>query len=281
MWLPWNVALWFAAGLGAVGVTVRSRGRRWLEHALPVARESAIVLVMYAVWRALGEVSIMGTQDALARGRSVWHAERWLHLPNEVTLQRWTLPATWLVRFANGYYIVAHVAPLGIFLVWLFFRHRDRYRGWRNVLGFASLVCLAIQMVPVAPPRMYPDLHFIDTGAVYGPGVYDNIGTNLPGQLSAMPSMHVAWAMIIGIATMRASTSRWRWLGAAHAFLTVFAVTVTAYHWLLDGIVATAVVLVGVALGRWVRVRWPARGSVSEEPRLAARLPRFVRQGSP
>jgi len=281
MWLPWDLALWFAAGLGALGVGVRSKGRRWLDVALPVAREAAVVLTMYAVWRAFGEVTIMGTERALSRGRSVWRAERWLHLPNEVTLQRWTLPATWLVRFANGYYIVAHVAPLGIFLVWLFVRHRDRYAGWRNLLGFTSIVCLAIQLVPVAPPRFFPDLHFVDTGAVYGPGVYDNVGTYLPGQLSAMPSMHVAWAMLIGIATMRVGTSRWRWLGAAHAFLTVFAVTVTAYHWLLDGIVATGVLLVGIGLGRLIRLRWPERVSASGALRLAAPRPRFEQPASP
>jgi hypothetical protein len=110
-------------------------------------------------------------------------------------------------------------------------------------------------MIPVAPPRLYPSLGFIDAGAVYGPRVYDSIGTNLPGQLAAMPSMHVAWAMLIGIACYQASTSRWRWIGPLHAFLTVFAVTVTAYHWLLDGLVATAILLVGMAIGRW----WPWR----------------------
>jgi PAP2 superfamily len=253
MWLPWDLALWFAAVLGAIGVTLRPRGRRVLEVALPVAREAAVVLVMYAVWRALGEVTIMGTERAMSRGRWVWHAERWLHLPNELTLQRWTLHATWLARFANGYYIVAHVAPLGIFLVWLFSRHRDQYARWRNLLGFTSIVCLLIQLVPVAPPRLYPDLHFVDTAAVYGPRVYDSVGTNLPGQLSAMPSMHVAWAVLIGIACYQVSTSRWRWLGPVHAFLTVFAVTVTAYHWLLDGIVAVAILLIGMTVAH----AWP------------------------
>ena len=60
--------------------------------------------------------------------------------------------------------------------------------------------------------------------------------------------MHVAWAMLIGIATMSVSRSRWRWIGAAHALLTVLAVTLTAYHWLLDGIVATAVLLIGMVI---------------------------------
>ena len=253
MWLPWEYALIVAAVLAVGGVVGRRRPRGWLRAAAPTMRESAIVFVLYAVWRLLGEVSVMGTGGAGGRGRWIWDVERWLHLPNELTMQRWTLHATWLVCFANAYYIVAHVAPLGIFLVWLFYRHRDRYVGWRNLLGFSSLACLLIQLVPVAPPRLYPELGFVDTGARYGPRVYDAVGTNLAGQLAAMPSMHVAWAVLIGVASWRASRSRWRWIGPAHALLTVFAVTVTAYHWLADGAVAVAVLAIGVLVGRRLR----------------------------
>jgi len=148
----------------------------------------------------------------------------------------------------NVYYIVFHVAPLGVFLVWLYVRHRERFPHWRNQLGFASLVCQAIQFVPVAPPRFFPQYGFVDTAARYGPAVYHSGGLGDPGQLAAMPSMHVAWAMIVGIGSMSVTRSRWRWLGAAHALLTVMAVTLTAYHWLADGIVATAVLLIGMAI---------------------------------
>lgn len=258
MWLPWEYALIVAAALAIGGSVARTRSRRWLRAAAPTMREAAIVFVLYAVWRLLGEASVMGTGGARGRGRWIWDVERWLHLPNELTLQRWTLHATWLVRFANAYYIVAHVAPLGIFLAWLFYRHRDRYVGWRNLLGFSSLACLLIQLVPVAPPRLYPELGFVDTGARYGPRVYDAVGTNLAGQLAAMPSMHVAWAVLIGVATWRASRSRWRWIGPAHALLTVFAVTVTAYHWLADGIVAGVVLAIGALVGRRLKSVRPA-----------------------
>ncbi|HEX2736873.1 MAG TPA: phosphatase PAP2 family protein, partial [Acidimicrobiia bacterium] len=44
------------------------------------------------------------------------------------------------------------------------------------------------------------------------------------------------------------SRSRWRWLAVTHATLTVFVVTVTANHWLLDGIVAAMLLGVAVAL---------------------------------
>ena len=47
------------------------------------------------------------------------------------------------------------------FLVWLFFRHRDRYPRIRNVLALTTLTCLLIQLIPVAPPRLVPGLHIV------------------------------------------------------------------------------------------------------------------------
>ena len=55
----------------------------------------------------------------------------------------------------------------------------------------------------------------VDTGLVYDQSVYSN---GLPiDQLSAMPSVHVAWAVLVGYYAWRISPSRWRWLGPAHA----------------------------------------------------------------
>lgn len=224
------------------------------------------MFAMYAAWRTIGEVTVMNTDDAFERARQIWRLERWLHLPNELTLQRWTLHSTPLVRFFNAYYIVCHVFPLGIFLVWMYARHRESFAHWRNQLAFVSITCQILQYIPVAPPRLFDDLGFVDTGAKYGPRVYDSVGENTAGQLAAMPSMHVAWAMVIGIATVAVSRSRWRWIGAAHAVFTVLAVTVTAYHWLADGIVATIVLLIGMALARsWNRRRGPQR-TISGRP---------------
>ena len=256
MWLSWQISLWVAAALGIGWAVTRRVDGVWQRQIAPLCKESALVFVIYATWRRLGEVTLLDTRGALGRARWIWHAERWVHLPNEVTLQHWALHAIWLIRAMNVYYIVFHVAPVGIFLIWLFVRHRDKFPYWRNQFAFVSIVCQCIQFIPVAPPRFFPQYGFIDTAAKYGPQVYDNGGTNIAGQLAAMPSMHVAWAMIIGIATMTVTRSKWRWLGAAHATLTVMAVTLTGYHWLLDGIVATSVLLLGMAVAAlWNRSR--------------------------
>ncbi len=251
MWLAADLAFWIAGILGAGWLIVRRRVGPWPDRLTPLTRESALLFAFYGVWRSIGEVTVMSTDGARDRARSIWRAERWLHLPNELTMQRWTLHSTPLVKFFNGYYIVCHVFPLGIFLVWLYVRHRADFSHWRNQLAFVSIVCQVIQYIPVAPPRLFADYGFIDTGAKYGPRVYDAVGEGTAGQLAAMPSMHVAWAMVVGIAAVQVGRSRWRWIGAVHALFTVLAVTVTGYHWLADGIVATAVLVLGMGIARW------------------------------
>jgi membrane-associated phospholipid phosphatase len=82
-----------------------------------------------------------------------------------------------------------------------------------------------------------------------------------------MPSVHVAWAVLVGYYTWRISPSRWRYIGPVHSALMSFIVVATGNHWWLDGIVAVAILslcawaLIGVrkawglALRSWTRSR--------------------------
>ncbi|MEP7024734.1 MAG: phosphatase PAP2 family protein, partial [Actinomycetota bacterium] len=59
-----------------------------------------------------------------------------------------------------------------------------------------------------------------------------------PDQLSAMPSVHVGWAVLVAILIISATRSRWRWLAVAYPAATSLIVVVTANHFWADGIVA-------------------------------------------
>ncbi len=242
MWLPWQWAVGMSAGLAVVAWAppIPLAGRKWWPAGRAVAAETAIVLVLYAVWMRAGQLDPLGTEGGLERGLRVWDVERWLHLPREQWLQRGPLGRATVLQASNLYYAGMHVPAMGVFLVWMFFRHRDRYPVWRTTLALTTLACLVVRYVPVAPPRFYPQLGFADTALEYGQSVYGPPGAGVSGQLAAMPSIHVAWAVLIGAACWRAARSRWRWLGPAHAALTVYAVTSTANHWWLDGLVGAA-----------------------------------------
>jgi hypothetical protein len=154
-----------------------------------------------------------------------------------------------------------------VFLIWLFFRHRDRYRQVRRVLALTTLVCLAIQLIPVAPPRLLTGYGYVDTAEKYHQSVY-GLGFGAD-QLSAMPSVHVAWAVLIAWATARIGRGPWRWLGTAHAVLTVIVVVATANHFWADAIVAVAVLAVCAAAEN-AATRTAARVRDRPAPRVAA-----------
>ena len=251
MWLPWQPALVGAALAAAFGIGARRATTRRMAFASRFALELSLVLVLYAIWQILGSLGTIREADGFANGRSVYDVERTLHIANEATLSGWFLPHPLWVQAMNGYYAIIHAPALIGFLVWLFVRHRQHYPRMRNTVAMVTGVCLTIHFVPVAPPRLYPELGFVDTAKVYGQSVYGTIGHGLSDQMSAMPSIHVAWALIVAIGVIVYSRSRWRWLVVAHPALTVLAVTATANHWWLDGIVA-ALILAVVLTWQWM-----------------------------
>jgi hypothetical protein len=120
----------------------------------------------------------------------------------------------------------------------LFVRHRADYPKWRTTGAIFTGVSLAIQFIPVAPPRLLPQLGFIDAAALYHQSVYGSGGIDIAPQVAAMPSVHVGWAVFIALVVIRVSPSRWRWLVLIHPIVTVLVVVATANHWWLDGVVA-------------------------------------------
>ena len=262
--LSWQYALAAAAGLAvmaiAIGLARRSgrlaRRSGWLIAVRGVAGEAALLFGLYALWQFAGSFTVMSTAGAVSRGRWLWHAERLLHLPSETAVQHPFLPHPLLVQGFNYYYDILHFPVLGICLVWLYVRHRDAYPALRTtIVGFTG-ASLLIQLVPVAPPRLLPGTGLVDTAVRYGQSVYSWAGGFNADQYSAMPSVHVGWALIVAIAVITASRSRWRWLAAAYPALTLLVVVVTANHFWLDGIVAgllVALVMLMQRMGRGLR----------------------------
>ena len=246
MWLPWNYAVVLAALCVALWAMLRTGdgGRQRVVRGL--ARETALILVLYAIWQFAGGVSVMQATGADHRGRRIVEIQRAWHLPSEVSLQHLILPHPLLVQFANGYYAIAHVPALLVFLIWAFLHDRHRYARWRTVLAMTTGACLAVQLIPVAPPRMLTDLGFVDTALLYQQSVYSALGRGMAGQLAAMPSVHVAWAVIVALGTWSIATGAGRWVGVIHALATILVVSATANHYWADGMVAVA--LIGVSM---------------------------------
>lgn len=246
MWLPWRDALKVAVVLAMfVAVAHRSR-RRAMVLAVTTAREAALCFGLYTIWQFTRERAITKVAGAREHALWVWDLQQTLHVPSEVALQDALIDHRLVMQALNIYYGGVHVPAMGILLVWLFVRHRDRYPKVRTTLALLTAGCLTLQMIPVAPPRFFPELGFVDSGILYDQSVYGTGGSGISNQLAAMPSLHVGWSVLVALAAVWISRSRWRWLVVLHPLLTLLSVTATANHWWLDGVVA--VMVLGVAI---------------------------------
>ncbi len=265
--LSWQYALAAAAVLATAATAIRAARLtgRWGMWG-GVATESALLFGLYALWQFAGSFTVISTAGAVPRARWLWHAERVLLMPSETAVQRPFLAHPVLVQAFNLYYDVLHFPVLGACLVWLYAWHRGSYPRVRTTVALFTGVSLLIQLVPVAPPRLLPLTGMVDTGVRYGQSMYAWHGGFDADEFSAMPSVHVGWALIVALAVITVSRSRWRWLAAGYPVLTLLVVVVTANHFWLDGIVAVLLVVL-VLLGQRTARRLRS-GKSSEGPQV-------------
>ena len=267
-WPTWDQAAVVAVLCGLTAIVLRTqRPTRLREAIMLAAQELALVASLYSVWRMARVLPLAHDRGAIERARQIVRLQHTLHMPTELSLQHFVLRHDWLARFTNAYYAIVHVPALIAFLVWLFIRDREQYPRWRNALAILTGFCVIVRFVRVAPPRFLPDLGYIDLATHYGLSLYGPVGTGVSDQFAAMPSIHVGWAALVSFGIVAVSTSRWRWLFLLHLVLTMLVVSATGNHWWLDGIVAVALLGIGLAIDggvrRLARARRMARSSGS------------------
>ena len=240
------------------------------------AVEAVAIVVAYEIFEFTRDHVMGSTRVALHRAEQLVRLERDLGLFHERAIQRHFLGWSHFLSFWNIYYGTIHfLAPL-IALAVLYRHAPTRYLRWHNTLAVMELVALvAFIGLPLMPPRLMPAHYgFVDTAARYfnfGPQVKVRFGPDgLPdpaavkafGNLyAAMPSLHVGWATWSVLALLPL-VRRW-WLKALlllYPMVTLFAVVVTANHWILDGVggwvvLTIAWTLVALAERAWARRR--------------------------
>lgn len=184
---------------------------------------------------------------------------------------------TWpeVVRFMNGVYILGHVfVTIGVAL-WVYMYRRPAFGILRNTLILSNAIALVVyESFPVAPPRMTPNLtfnhhpfHFVDTiNGIISAG-RSVIGVQASGynEFSAMPSVHMIWAILAGLSIVILARPLWvKVLGALYPVLMLVSVVVTANHYLLDA-VGGVVVLTVAAIIAFSFDRWRARHTVRRQ----------------
>lgn len=224
--------------------------------------------------------------SAVDNARQVMHLEQTLRVANEVDLTSFSLRWPGFVRFLNQYYVLAHFSMMGGFLIWMYARRPRAYPVVRRILIWMTFIGMVLHVVyPLAPPRMFPELGFIDTGHLFGPRAYGNEGLfdGVSNQIAAMPSLHFGWALLVAWGVIRFTRTRWRWIAIAHPLLTLFAIIITSNHYWLDAFVALLIFAGCTAAVAWrADVKEAKRNAVAASPpgRPAARPARLLESRS-
>ncbi len=202
----------------------------------------ALMWVAYSLGRRL---TLDAETVAIENARRILDIQAAIGLPSESDIQSSILGRSGLIKFANLYYLLAHFPGTFAFMVWAWWRHRERFAGVRSSLLAVTAAGLVLHIAfPLAPPRLLPGGGFIDTGAIFGPNPYDLGIAEAANQLAAMPSLHVGWSLLVALGVLGLSEHRWRWLVLLHPFITTTVVVITANHYWLDGLAAAVLVIV-------------------------------------
>ncbi|MEV0901128.1 phosphatase PAP2 family protein [Actinoplanes sp. NPDC049802] len=224
---------------------------------LSALREFALIAALFLLYKVARLAADGHVEEAFRNARAIWDAERWLRLPGELAVQQCLLDWGVLVEVANGYYAYVHFPATAACLIWLYRYRPAHYRWTRNVLVSLTGAALAVHFVcPLAPPRMLSETGMLDLGRLYGPAVYGPPETDqISNQYAAMPSLHVGWALVVAIALIAATSSRYRALWLLHPVITLLVVVATGNHYWLDAFAAAALLIVAYTL---LRSRRPA-----------------------
>lgn len=256
-WKPWRI---IPAPSPAAPITLKNT----------LAEVAFVLVVTFAYFLTRGLITGR-TGDAVAHADDILAVERIVHLDPEAALQALALQYPWLVQAANVFYLVGHVPVLLTVAVWLYARHPWAYHWFRNAFLLSALLGLTVYVVlPVAPPRFLPG--FVDTLKASGVNLDGSSIGLLYNPYAAMPSLHVGWELLAGVAIVAAARVWWlKAAGLALPFLMTFTVLITGNHYLLDVVVGTMIALISLSFSAWWSVRSQLRMDLGA-PLSATRL---------
>jgi membrane-associated phospholipid phosphatase len=223
---------------------------RWLPNGwLDAIRQLMLFAGAYYLYRLVRGVVDGQTGLAFENARTVVDFERSLGLFFEPGLQAWATGESWLVTAADWMYVNSHFVVTTTFLIWLYLARNYAFYYVRNMFMVAMGLALVGYLVyPTAPPRFLPEWGFTDSVASFVGESAENSANVLYNPFAAVPSMHVAFALMIAIpAVMLVKRRVLKALWAVYPLVVTFVVVVTANHYWVDAALGAVV----AALSAW------------------------------
>jgi hypothetical protein len=230
-------------GTALQGRTARQEIARFLVEA------ALLVGAMLVYWLLRGAVPER-IAESFSRANNIIRLEERLGIFVEPRWQEFIINNVTLVKIANWIYLWAHLPVLIIGAIWVYLRNRQRYRVYRNALLISAVIGLLFYaFFPVAPPRLLPEWGFVDTVALLNPENYNLQPGFLVNHYAAVPSLHVGWALLVGVALFNVDHSvPVRVFAVLLPLAMFFSVVLTANHFIFDIIVGTVIVLAAIGV---------------------------------
>ena len=226
--------------------------RRWkVELRLFLA---AYLVYTMARWIFAGD---LGT--AKDHARWIFDLEQHAGVAIEGSVQR-ALDASVVSWLLSNLYLAAQLVVVPGALVWLYKRAPSVYRELRNTVVATWMIAVPVfALFPVAPPRL-ADIGIADTVSSQASVELTGRSTIFYNELAAVPSLHVGFAVAVGLALARVLEPRWaKALALSWGPLVSLSVVATGNHYLFDIAAGLAVTALGYAVGRSgiERLAWP------------------------
>ncbi|MFN2629155.1 MAG: phosphatase PAP2 family protein [Gaiellaceae bacterium] len=241
-------------------------GRRLLPRGYAdLLRQCAIwfgFLVAYQLVRGLAD---RDPARAFSNGLRVLDLEqRATHHLWELTAQRVADSSHLLLTASAWTYWNSEFSVIGLSLLWVYLRRHHAFARLRNTILLANVVGLVgYVLLPTAPPRMFPSFGFIDAlDSINGLNHGSSLISFAANPYAAMPSLHAADALIIGLvlaSVVKNKLGKLLWL--LWPAWVWFCVMATANHFWLDVLAGVIVALISLAI---VWRRAPALASESQ-----------------
>ena len=242
----------------ALRLRARVLPRGWTD----LGRQIVLFCGAYWLYRLVRGMVDGRAAEAFANAREIVDAERALGLFFEPAVHAWANANALVIDFASWMYLNSHFAVTTVTLAWIYLRRNERFYFVRNMFMVSMAIALAgYAAFPTAPPRLMPEWGFEDSVAAFtGIGPEDSASL-LFNPFAAVPSMHVGFALMLGLAMARIVRRRWAaWAWTAYPALVAFVVVATANHWWLDAVLgalaAAASAWAAQALGRARPAAW-------------------------
>jgi hypothetical protein len=237
---------------------VRALQRRVLPQGwVDVLRQVALFGAAYLAYRVVRGLVEGDANAAFAHAYELISLERTLHLFVEPSVQAWASGSRVLMDFSSWLYVSAQTTVTVSALVYLYLRHNRSFYFVRNMFMIAMAIALvAYTVFPTAPPRFIPEWGFVDSVSDFT-GVHVSHASALASTLfnpyAAVPSMHVAFALMIGWPLARLARRRIvKVLWLLYPFLMAFVIVATANHFIVDAMLGAATAGLSAYGARWL-----------------------------